>query len=86
MTPKPLELFEFGVLRDEGLRVTLLGGFKSGQLLSVEYDGVTWARRPVESAEQMEKRVIRDVREMLAAPKQTSIEKEQSAFVACESP
>jgi hypothetical protein len=78
MTPKPLEPFEFGVLRDQGIRATLRGGFRSGQLLSCEYQGVQWCRRAMESAEQMEKRVCADLREMLCTKQ---IDNEGSSFV-----
>ncbi len=80
MIPKPLEAFEFGVLRDEGIRVTLLGGFIKGQLLSAEFDGVQWCRRQMESAEQLEKRIIADLRELLATP-QSTIDPQPPSFV-----
>ncbi len=79
---KPLTPFFFGQLADEGLRVTLMGEFQHKQLVCASLDGVLWRRRPGETAEEMEKRVCQDVRELMGVvKKQSSIRAEHSAFV-----
>jgi hypothetical protein len=62
---KPQTDFIFGVLADEGLRVVLKGAFTHGQLAACTLNGCEWRRRPGESPEGFERRVIDDIREML---------------------
>jgi hypothetical protein len=67
MPTKPMQAFFFGQLADEGIRAILKGRFLHSQLYACEYDGITWKRHGGESAEQFEKRVTQDIREMLAS-------------------
>jgi hypothetical protein len=62
---KPQTDFIFGQLADEGLRVVLKGAFTHGQLAACALNGCEWRRRPGETAEGFERRVIDDIRQLL---------------------
>ncbi len=80
MTQKPMTPFFFGTLADEGIYVVLNGAFSHSQLIQCAFNGITWNRQPFETSEEMEHRVIGDLRQMISAAESSSFVESETAI------
>lgn len=81
MTTQKSQRFFFGAVADEGIRATLQGRFYCSQLVTCEFNGCTWRRKSYETAEEFERRVCEDIRQMMYAAQSSAIDESQTAIV-----
>ena len=57
----------------KGIRIKLVGAFKHGQLVTCSYDRFIWNRRLCDTTEEMEKRIVSDLRELTGVHHQSAL-------------